>query len=251
MRNSSAAVRPAVLRRLRRAAFTAAVVSLAMQVAGGAAGAPADARGVTGCADVRLAYDAAPTGRSWSERTGYGPWSSVHNGFGSTRVEDTSQGRRLWLAPRAAADASETFSSLVRSVRSFANVDLTVGFETLAQLRRPRPNPWEVAWVIWAYRDNDHFYYFILKPNGWELGKEDPAYRGKQRFLASSSARRFPIGAWYRLRVQHVGDEIAVWIGDRLAVRFRDRQRPYRSGAVALYVEDARAVFGPVTLRGC
>ena len=222
-----------------------------MPVADGAPGAPHPGRQPAKCPAGRLAYDASPTGVSWLEATRYGPWYSVHNGFGFTRVENTSQGRRLWLSPRAPTAVSETFSSLVRSVRSFGDTDMTLGFQTLAQLRRPQPNPWEVAWAIWRYQDNDHFYYFIVKPNGWELGKEDPAYPGRQRFLASSSGHRFPVGVWYRLRVRHVGDEIAVWIDDRLVVRFRDRQRPYRAGAVALYVEDARAVFGPVALREC
>lgn len=223
-----------------------------MSVADGAPEAAVPAEEFGTCPPGRLTYDAAPTGVSWSEGTRYGSWYSVHSGFGSTRVENTSQGRRLWLSPRAPTAVSETFSSLVRSVRSFGDIDMTLRFQTLAQLRLPQPNPWEVAWVIWRYADNDHFYYFIVKPNGWELGKEDPAYPGKQRFLASSSGdHRFPIGVWYRLRVRHVGDEIMVWIDDRLVARFRDRQRPYRAGTVALYVEDARAVFGPVALREC
>ena len=236
------------MERKSSAAVVAAIVALAALVTSAAR--DAEAR-TAGCPAERLGYDAAPAGESWPERATYGPWYSVHNGFGFTRVEDTSQGRRLWLSPRAPGGTAETFSSLVRSVRSFGDVDLSVGFKTIAQLRRPRPNAWEVAWVIWHYVDNDHFYYFIVKPNGWELGKEDPAYRGKQRFLASSSSQRYPIGKWYRVRVRHVGDEISVWIDGRLATTFRDRQRPYRKGAVALYVEDARAVFGAATVSRC
>jgi Domain of Unknown Function (DUF1080) len=231
------------LRRLGGILAAAAIASALPQLAPGAPSA--------GCPATRLTFDAVPPGVDWPERTTYGSWHSVHDGFGATRVERTALGRRLWLSPRPAADDSETFSSLVRSVRSFGDADLTVTFETLAQLRRPRPNPWEVAWAIWRYQDNDHFYYFIVKPNGWELGKEDPAYRGNQRFLASSSAMRFPIGRWYRLRVRHVGNEITVWIDGREVVRFSDRQRPYSSGAVGLYVEDARAVFGPVGISRC
>jgi hypothetical protein len=224
------------------------VASLVLPVTGGAPGAAATP---AGCDAVRLGYDAAPTGVSWAERARYGKWLSLHNGFGFTRVEETSQGRRIWLSPRAATEATETYSSLVRTVETFGDVDFTVGFKTLAQLRTPSPNPWEVAWVIWHYTDNDHFYYFLVKPNGWELGKEDPVYRGKQRFLASASSRRYPVGPWYRLRVRQVGDEISVWIDGLLATTFRDRQRPYRAGAVGLYVEDARAVFGAVTVRRC
>ena len=85
---------------------------------------------------------------------------------------------------------------------------------TVAQLRRPTPNPGEVAWVLWRYTDNQHFYSFIVKPNGFELAKQDKAYRGSQRFLVVSYARRFPTGAAYRVRVRHV-DEHNDGLGQR------------------------------------
>jgi hypothetical protein len=106
-----------------------------------------------------------------------------------------------------------------------------------------------VAWVLWRYTDNEHFYSFIVKPDGWELAKEDAAYPGKQRFLAYSYTRRFPIGPTYEIRIRHVGAAITVWVNGQQIVAFTDRERPYHGGSVALYTEDATALFQPVVLR--
>lgn len=92
---------------------------------------------------------------------------------------------------------------------------------TQAQLRSPdntpptpqnpdsKPNPWEVGWLLWCFspdpthpydpsptsNSNFRFYALCLKPNGWEVSKQDPAYKGGQRFLKSNTAddpREFP-----------------------------------------------------------
>ena len=75
---------------------------------------------------------------------------------------------------------------------TWGDLDFTIRLRTLAQRRRGQPNPWEVGWLLWRYTDNDHFYSFIVKPNGFELGKQDPAYPGRQRFLAYAYAPAFP-----------------------------------------------------------
>lgn len=72
-----------------------------------------------------------------------------------------------------------------------------------------RPNPWEVGWLLWCFspdpthpydpsptsNSNFRFYALTLKPNGWEVSKQDPSYKGGQRFLKSNDAkdrRKFP-----------------------------------------------------------
>ena len=72
-----------------------------------------------------------------------------------------------------------------------------------------KPNPWEVGWLLWCFspdpthpydpsptsNSNFRFYALTLKPNGWEVSKQDPAYPGGQRFLKSNDAkdpRKFP-----------------------------------------------------------
>ena len=71
------------------------------------------------------------------------------------------------------------------------------------------PNPWEVGWLLWCFspdpthsydpsptsNSNFRFYALTLKPNGWEVSKQDPSYKGGQRFLKSNAdtdPRKFP-----------------------------------------------------------
>lgn len=72
-----------------------------------------------------------------------------------------------------------------------------------------KPNPWEVGWLLWCFspdpthpydpsptsNSNFRFYALTLKPNGWEVSKQDPSYKGGQRFLKSNTdkdPRKFP-----------------------------------------------------------
>jgi 3-keto-disaccharide hydrolase len=196
----------------------------------------------------RLGFDQAPLGRDWPDDTTWGDWYSLHNGFGRTAVIDQGTGRVLRLATRTPRNATETYSSLVHSTRTFGDLDFTVRLRTVKQLRAT-PNPWEVAWVLWRYTDNRHFYSFLVKPDGWELAKEDAAYPGNQRFLAYSYARSFATGRTYEIRIRSVGDDVTVWVDGQLIVALTDRERPYRSGSIALYAEDAVVLYRPVMLR--
>jgi hypothetical protein len=122
-------------------------------------------------------------------------------------------------------------------------MSIEVRMRTTRQLRRPQPNPWEVGWLLWHYQDDTHFYYLALKPNGWELGKEDPAYPGNQRYLATGSSPDFALGRWYVVRVSQHGPAIGVTVDGKSLVRVTDTQDPYLSGRVGLYAEDASATF--------
>jgi hypothetical protein len=173
----------------------------------------------------------------------------LHDGFGRTHVEKGRTDRILSLRTREPASTAETFSSLVRTRPAFGDVDFAVSIRTIAQLRRPAANPWEVGWVLWRYTDNHHFYSFIVKPNGWELAKQDSAYAGSQRFLAVSYSRAYPIGVSYRIRVRHVGDTVTIWVDGVRIVRYTDRERPYSSGSIALYAEDSSALYSPIKLN--
>ena len=69
----------------------------------------------------------------------------------------------LNLAPAVSTRPDETHSALIVSQESFQG---GVRFEgsvcTLEQLRVGAANPWETAWLVWNYADNDHFYYFTM-----------------------------------------------------------------------------------------
>jgi hypothetical protein len=130
------------------------------------------------------------------------------------------------------------------------DIEVSCGIETARQLRiGSPPNPHEVGWLVWNYQDNDHFYYFTIKPNGWEIGKRDPSFPGGQRFLTTSTADRFPIGVRHILRVTQTGDQIEAFVdGHRLAT-YEDWEHTYLYGRLGLYCEDADVYFDSLLTR--
>jgi len=197
-----------------------------------------------------VGFASAPLGTPWPDGVCYGSWCAVYNGFGTIRVIRARDGSRLLsLSPRPAMSTKQTYAALARTRQTWSDLDFTVHVRTVTQHRADGPNPWEVGWVLWHYTDDRHFYYFIPKPNGWELGKEDPAYPGAQRYLPASERPTFPVGRSYEIRVRHVGATITLWASGKRVVTFTDRERPYRSGSIALYSEDAAAIYTTVKIR--
>jgi hypothetical protein len=193
-------------------------------------------------------------GHSWQEQHSYGAWLDQWNGFGTTEVvidETRPHGDQSVLSeqPETSMKSGETHSALVTSLSTYGDMDLSVDIRTVRQLRRNgAPNPWEVGWLLWHYTDDTHFYYFILKPNGWELGKEDPAYPGNQRFLATGSSPTHAIGSWYTVQVVQTGTELTVSVNGAEIVQLSDRERPYLTGSIGLYDEDASVHFHDVSV---
>ncbi|MFI0366951.1 family 16 glycoside hydrolase [Actinomadura sp. 1N219] len=180
----------------------------------------------------------------WRDGTVHGPWRAVFDGHGA----NGSRGGVISLRPKPATDPAETHAGLVVSQARYGHIDFRLRARTVAQLRDKAPNPWEAAWIVWAYSDEHHFYYFILKPTGWELGKRDPAYRGGQRFLATGE-RSFAIGKWYRVSVVQRGATMSVRVDGRPVTEFTDVERPYAGGAVGLYTEDAEVEFREIFVQ--
>jgi hypothetical protein len=184
----------------------------------------------------------------WADGSNHGRWHSTYNGYGFNGI--ALDGTKVLVErPKQSTRPGVTHAGLVTSRTSYGDTDLTVRVRTVKQLRLPTPNSWEVAWTLWHYSDDAHFYYLALKPNGWELGKEDPAYPGAQRYLRTSSSPRFAVGRWHTMRVRQVGNVITVWGDGTRLTSFRDRQRPYRSGHVGLYNEDSLVHFDTVSVR--
>jgi hypothetical protein len=186
---------------------------------------------------------------SWEEGTRCGAWHLAYSGFGSARGVEDEQGWRYRLAPRAVDRSDETSAALALSDRELGDLEVSARMRTEEQLRRPEGNPWEVAWLLWHYTDDQHFYYIALKPNGWELGKAHPDHPGAQRFLATGSSPEFPTGRWYDVRVDQVGNRIQVSVDGEPIVDFRDEEEPYLRGAVGLYTEDAAVEFSHIRLE--
>ena len=81
-----------------------------------------------------------------------------------------------------------------------------------------------------------------------EIGKEDPAYPGAQRFLATGSSPQFPLGPWYRVRVVQSGGTIQLFVNDLLITTVVDNDSPYTGGRIGLYTEDAESYFDNVVI---
>lgn len=123
---------------------------------------------------------------------------------------------KIERVPVPSSDPDPQFHNRLQVVYSFS-----ANIVTTAQLRSPdntpptkdnpdsKPNPWEVGWLLWCFspdpthpydpsptsNSNFRFYALCLKANGWEVSKQDPSYKGGQRFLKSNTdtdPRKFP-----------------------------------------------------------
>jgi hypothetical protein len=188
------------------------------------------------------------SGGCYADGQTVGGWLSVYDGYGCNSTAVQNGNPMLSEQPLASTAPNETHAGLAVGPATSGDVDLAVSLLTARQLRSGSlPNAWEVGWVLWNYSDNTHFYYFVPKPNGWELGKEDPAYPGAQRFLATGSSPQFPIGQWYRVRIAQSGSTIRVYVNDLLITTFTDQERAYYAGRVGLYNEDSQVYFDDVS----
>jgi hypothetical protein len=187
----------------------------------------------------------------FADGTSFGPWLAAYSGYGCIDTTTDAGGSYIEEAPRASATPAETHASMVLGPAFSGPITYALSFKTIAQLRTgTAPNPWEVAWVAWNYKDDTHFYYLALKPNGWDLGKEDPAYPGAQRFLASGDTPVYPIGAWYGVEIQQdASNVIRAYVDGKLLSSFTDAERPYTSGRIAFYNEDARVRLRQVAVN--
>lgn len=193
---------------------------------------------------VLVAGEIAVHDRGWSQGSRHGPWQTVFDGYGRT----TGDAQSVSLSPQAPARPQDTHAALVTTRRSYDDVVVRARLQVQEQLRPQQPNPWEVGWLLWHYTSAQTFYALTLKPTGWELSKQDPDYPGGQRFLASGTARTFPIGSWHSIGVVQVGDVLTVSADEQPLTRFTDTIRPYLHGGVGLYSEDARVRFEDVQI---
>ena len=176
-----------------------------------------------------------------------GRWDVVSTGFGC--VKAAGEGTRRWLhaSTSRSESRSETHAVLITGPVMKAPFTLTARVNTVEQTRAGAANDWEAAWLVWGYTDRKHFYYFAAKPDGWELGKRDPAFRGGQRFLTDGKSPVFPLRTWARITITQTAEHhIIVRSGGRLVAAFTDVQRPYEAGKIGLYGEDCFARFDDV-----
>jgi len=178
------------------------------------------------------------------------PWRTVFTGQG--QVTGTTPGRVILLSPGRATAPGGTHAALVVSAHRYGDFTATATVRTVRQLRRGAagaPHAWEVGWVLWHYTSGRRFYALALEQHGWALSKQDPAYHGGERFLASGRAPGFPLGQAHRVQITQTGATITIRADGHLLTRFTDTQHPYLTGALGLYCEDSVAQFQGVRIH--
>ena len=224
-----------------------------------AATVPASATTTSSKSLINDQFGSLTSGSTWTDGQTLGRWQVVFAGYGAVSKPATRP-HVLRLSPTRAQSAGETHAALVVSRKSFANRCLDVKTRVIVreQLRvGSAPTPWETAWLIWDYLDNEHFSYLAIKTNGWELGKRDPAYPGGQRFLATGEAPATAAGQWRAARIKRTASAdglrstIRAFVGGVNVATFRDTEWPYVSGRLGMYVEDATADFDKIVAKRC
>jgi hypothetical protein len=147
------------------------------------------------------------------------------------------------LAPQVSTEPSETHAALTLAklpkMRNF-RAALTVTTEQQLRLNSP-PNPWEVFWLFFNYNPTatgKNTNYFLLKPNGVELGVAKQQIG--QTFLQTGAAPAPAVGAANKIDIEKIGTRVRIWVNGILAV---DRTGGLIDveGSIGLYTEDARA----------
>jgi hypothetical protein len=189
----------------------------------------------------------------WKEGSVHGIWFVNFNGLGSVGIENDpslplESQTVLFQRPKPSTATTETHACLVTSTASMSDFNWFAKVKTLQQLRNTSPNGWETAWLVWHFTDNGHFYYFTLKTNGWELGKRDPAFPGGQKFLRTGATPKVTLGSFDGFNVQQNGATMTVSINGSKVITFTDGERPYLSGKIGLYNEDAFVYFDDISI---
>ena len=197
-------------------------------------------------------FSAYPTGSEYAQGTTFGQWNVVQSGYGHVKIVDNGGGNNaLELKPKAQSGQTATSSTEVIGPQHGDEFTFSGTISTPEQLRQNAPpNAWETAWLVWNYTDNDHFYYFVPRANGWELGKRDPAYAGGQRFLATGS-EGWPLADSKQFTISKQGGTIEVKINGKVIATVTDDDQPYNgNGRIGIYSEDARVLADDIDLSG-
>jgi len=177
-------------------------------------------------------------------------WFSLWDGDGSMGVKQMHDGNNvLFLEPKPSTESTETRSALVLSALEYKDFVLSLDVMTERQLRQNTPpNPWEVAWIIWRWQDNTHFYYFNVAFDASEVGKYDGGQNPQnQKFLVSTETLTAVVGQWMHWDITVRGDHITVEVDGTRIFDFEDSSS-FDTGKLGLYTEDAAVVFDNIRI---
>jgi len=175
-------------------------------------------------------------------------WRFAFAGYGCNAISTFEDRRWLHVVPKAATKPGESHSALMVGPVHGASLTLTCDVVTLRQLRSgDKAKPWETGWLLWGFHDLKHFYYLALKTNGWEMGKMDPDSPTRQRYLATGAEVKTGMQEAHQIRIVQEGPTITLAIDGRVLTKVTDTERPYMQGRIAVYAQDADALFGGIT----
>ena len=180
-------------------------------------------------------------------------WLNVDSGEGFMGVRtdlNNTNNNVFYMFPKIAKSPAETYTSLVTTTRNFSNFDMSIDVKTQKQLRQDSlPKPWETLWVFFRYTDDFHYYWFVLKPTGIELGKKDcdtctRPFEG-QVFLYTDEIPTLKPGQWSNWRINAIGNNIDVSLNGTKVIQFTDDSMSPQlaSGSIGVYAEDAMIAF--------
>lgn len=179
-------------------------------------------------------------------------WNVIWEGYGNVTFSDG-----IILEPAVSTSADETHAALVLYQPwlddPVSDFTVTITYTLDEQLRIGTPNPWETFWLFFnttydADENDITTNYFILKPNGVELGIAYPD--SVQEFLYTDDEPTLNEGESATVTVIKSGQQLNVTINGTLAFTYDGdtEEIPLLNtpGTLGLYTEDARVVIHAV-----
>jgi hypothetical protein len=174
-------------------------------------------------------------------------WSKLYQGNGHISF-NSKQG--ITLEPKPPSTRGDTQSALVISTRTqqtpLRDFRISLVVTTEKQLRKTQPNSWEVFWLFFNYSPGPEgtkkTNYFILKPNGIELGTASG--HKEQKYLFTHPKPQLVLGRPNEITLTKFGTHVKVAIDGSTVMDYKleDPQNPLIDipGWIGLYTEDAR-----------
>jgi hypothetical protein len=184
-----------------------------------------------------------------------GKWENVYSGYGSTGVQKSGSKNVFYLSPKVVTSADQTEAALVKSKGTFCNYSVEFDINTVKQLRQGSPpNTWEAGWHIFRYTDTFHYYWFLVRTDGIELGKKDcdtctDSFVGQQ-FLVTKDLPLLKTNKWQHWKIEAIDNHIKVWVNNKLVIDYIDKTMSPKlaSGNIAMYSEDAHVQYDNMVL---
>ena len=190
-------------------------------------------------------FETLPVGTTWKTGATHGNWTCLADAGATIYLDADSFSHDLYVSSPASSTSGPNLSLIV-TAETFGDLDLTLRINTILQTRAPVTAPEDVTWIIWHLSDASHYYYFIPKIGGWELGKVSGTTR---TILASGTSPTYILNNWYLVRVRQVGSVIWIWIDGRFVATATDSAAPYLTGSVGIAQQDTHTRLDDVTLR--